>query len=92
MQKINLAERFSQDAHILNGYQPVVTPHIGRAELWQTSGHLDYFEESMFPAMELESERYFLKPMNCPFHVQIFKSRPRSYRDLPLRLAEFGSV
>jgi threonyl-tRNA synthetase len=74
------------------GYEPVYTPHIGKASLWQTSGHLDYFAESMFPGMELEGSHYYLKPMNCPFHILIFKNKTRSYRDLPLRLAELGTV
>ena len=88
----HLAERFSHEAHLLNGYEPVVTPHVGKAVLWEKSGHLDYFADSMFRPMEVESERYYLKPMNCPFHIQIYQSRPRSYRELPLRYAEFGTV
>lgn len=87
-----LAERFSQQAHVLNGYEWVYTPHIGREGLWRTSGHLEYYEDSMFNAIESEGENYYLKPMNCPFHAEIYKSRMRSYRDLPLRLAEFGTV
>jgi len=87
-----LAERFSQEAHLLNGYQWVYTPHIGRANLWQTSGHLDFYREGMYSAIESEGEDYYLKPMNCPFHAEIYKNRPRSYRELPLRFAEFGSV
>lgn len=87
-----LAERFSQDAHILNGYDWVYTPHIGRAELWMTSGHLDFYKDSMYRPIDIEGEEYYLKPMNCPFHIQIFKNRTRSYRELPMRLAEFGSV
>jgi threonyl-tRNA synthetase len=87
-----LAERFSQEAHLLNGYEWAYTPHIGREGLWHTSGHLDYYKDAMFNAIESEGEDYYLKPMNCPFHAQIYKSRPRSYRDLPLRLAEFGTV
>jgi threonyl-tRNA synthetase len=88
----HLAERFSHEAHILNGYDPVVTPHVGKAALWERSGHLEFFADSMFAPMEVESEAYYLKPMNCPFHVHIFKSRQRSYRDLPIRFAEFGTV
>ena len=87
-----LAERFSLEAHILNGYQLVNTPHIGRAGLWKTSGHLDFYKDSMFSSIESEGEEYYLKPMNCPFHIEIYKSNQRSYRDLPLRLAEFGTV
>ena len=74
------------------GYDFVYTPHVGRAELWKTSGHLEFFKENMYPAMELEGQTYYLKPMNCPFHVNIFKNRLHSYRDLPIRLAEFGTV
>jgi threonyl-tRNA synthetase len=88
----HLAERFSHEAHLLNGYEPVVTPHVGKAALWERSGHLEFFADSMFAPMEIESEAYYLKPMNCPFHVHIFKSRQRSYRDLPIRFAEFGTV
>lgn len=74
------------------GYQLVVTPHIGRSQLWETSGHLDFFRESMYAPMQTDGQDYYVKPMNCPFHAQIFKSRQRSYRDLPLRLAENGTV
>lgn len=87
-----LAERFSQEAHLMNGYDWVNTPHIGRSRLWEISGHLDFFKEGMFPPMELDGEDYYVKPMNCPFHIQIYKSRPRSYRELPLRFAEYGTV
>lgn len=75
------------------GYLPVYTPHIGRIELYQTSGHYPYYKESMFSPIVLEEdEQYLLKPMNCPHHIMIYQSRPRSYRELPLRLAEFGTV
>ena len=87
-----LAERFSQEAHLLNGYEWVYTPHIGRENLWQTSGHLEYYRDSMFKAIETDGEDFYLKPMNCPMHSQIYKSQLRSYRDLPLRYAEFGTV
>lgn len=73
-------------------YQGVVTPHLALSELWRTSGHLDFYEQSMFPPMELEGVSYRVKPMNCPFHIQIYEQKVRSYRDLPLRLAEFGTV
>jgi threonyl-tRNA synthetase len=86
-------EDYSRDAHLARGYQPVFTPHIGRSLLWQTSGHLDFFAEGMYPPMELdEGEQYYPKPMNCPFHVLIYRSRTRSYRELPLRLYELGTV
>ena len=74
------------------GYEPVYTPHIGRAQLWETSGHLGYYKENMFPAMEAEDSDYIAKPMNCPFHIKIFQNKTRSYRDLPIRLAELGNV
>jgi threonyl-tRNA synthetase len=74
------------------GYEPVYTPHAVREELFATSGHLQSFSESMFGPLELDEQRYRVKPMNCPGHILIYKSRPRSYRDLPLRLAEFGTV
>ena len=87
-----LAERFSMAAHHLNGYQFVYTPHIGKATLWETSGHLDFYKDAMYAPMEIDAEEYYLKPMNCPFHIQIYKTRPRSYRELPMRLAEMGTV
>ena len=88
-----LMEDYSRQRHAAAGYEFVNTPHITKSELFETSGHLDWFSESMFPPMELEGgQRYYLKPMNCPFHVLIFKSHQRSYRELPLRLFEFGSV
>jgi threonyl-tRNA synthetase len=74
------------------GYQPVYTPHLGRSNLWQTSGHLGFYRENMYPAMELEEQEYFVKPMNCPFHIEVYSNAKRSYRELPMRLAEFGSV
>lgn len=74
------------------GYLPVVTPHIGNIELYKTSGHYPYYKDSQFVPIGVEDEQYLLKPMNCPHHFQIYASRPRSYRDLPIRLAEFGTV
>ncbi|MGO9333802.1 MAG: threonine--tRNA ligase [Acidimicrobiales bacterium] len=86
-------EDYSRSRHEQSGYQFVNTPHITKAELFETSGHLQWFAEGMFPAMELdEGHQYYLKPMNCPFHILIYKSRQRSYRELPLRLFEFGTV
>jgi threonyl-tRNA synthetase len=73
------------------GYQRVRTPHLAKEQLFRKSGHLQHYEEDMFPPMELDEVRYFLKPMNCPFHHKIFANRPRSYRELPLRLAEYGT-
>jgi threonyl-tRNA synthetase len=97
-------EDYSRIRHEEAGYEFVYTPHITKGHLFETSGHLDWYKEGMFPAMHLDEELhedgtvkrqgqdYYLKPMNCPFHNLIFKSRGRSYRELPLRLFEFGSV
>jgi threonyl-tRNA synthetase len=87
-----LAEDFARDEHEKGGYEFVYSPHIGKKNLWETSGHLDWYQENMYAPLDIEGQEYFLKPMNCPFHVQIFKSRMRSYRDLPLRFAEWGTV
>ncbi|MCA9290108.1 MAG: threonine--tRNA ligase [Phycisphaerales bacterium] len=87
-----LAERFSQQAHVINGYDWVYTPHIGKGTLWETSGHLDFYRDSMYRPIDVDGEDYYLKPMNCPFHCNIFKARPKSYRELPVRLAEYGTV
>ena len=87
-----LLERFSQEAHILNGYQWVYTPHIGKAGLWETSGHLDFYRESMYSPIEIDQEAYFLKPMSCPFHVMIYNDGIKSYKDLPVRYAEYATV
>ena len=85
-------EDLSRAMHAERGYQPVFTPHIGKSTLWETSGHLGYFRENMFPPMQLDEAEYYAKPMNCPFHVLVFRSRTRSYRELPLRLSELGTV
>ncbi|MCL1793945.1 MAG: threonine--tRNA ligase [Oscillospiraceae bacterium] len=87
-----LLEQFSQAAHLLNGYQWVYTPHIGRSELWKISGHLDNFRDNMYNPIDIDGEEYYLKPMNCPFHFIIYNSITRSYRELPVRMAEFGNV
>jgi threonyl-tRNA synthetase len=87
-----LIEDFWRDEHLRNGYDLVFSPHVGRAKLWQTSGHLGFYQEMMYPRMEREGNDYYLKPMNCPFHIMIYQSRVRSYRDLPLRFAELGTV
>ncbi|MCX7855893.1 MAG: threonine--tRNA ligase, partial [Anaerolineae bacterium] len=78
--------------HREGGYEIVYTPHIGRAELWERSGHLNFYKENMYAPIDIEGVQYYLKPMNCPFHILIYKSRLRSYRDLPLRWAELGTV
>jgi len=85
-------EQHWRERHWAGGYEILYTPHIGREVLWQISGHLDYYKESMYSPMEIDEQNYYLKPMNCPFHIQIYKSRLRSYRDLPLRWAELGTV
>ena len=85
-------EDLARAMHLERGYEPVYTPHIGKSTLWETSGHLGYYRENMFPPMEAEGAEYFLKPMNCPFHVLIYRSKTRSYRELPIRLSELGSV
>ncbi len=88
----NIIETFWRQAHYDNGYELLYTPHIGRSELWQRSGHLDFYRESMYAPMNIDENNYFVKPMNCPFHIQIYNSQLRSYRDLPLRWAELGTV
>jgi threonyl-tRNA synthetase len=87
-----IAEDFCHQEHEAGGYEFVYSPHIGKSNLWETSGHLEWFAENMYAPLDIEEQQYYLKPMNCPFHVQIFKSRTRSYRDLPLRFAEWGTV
>ena len=87
-----IIEDFWRKEHIKRGYQPVYTPHVGRTKLWEISGHLEYYKENMYPSMKLENVEYYIKPMNCPFHILIYKSRGRSYRDLPIRYAEMGTV
>jgi threonyl-tRNA synthetase len=85
-------EDFWRKEHYKNGYDIVFTPHVGKANLWETSGHLDFYREGMFAAMDVDGQEYFIKPMNCPFHVEIYKCGLRSYRELPLRWAELGTV
>lgn len=85
-------EDHARERHVEGGYEFVYSPHIGKAQLWETSGHLDWYRESMYAPLEIEGQEYYLKPMNCPFHVEIYKSQQRSYRDLPLRYAEWGTV
>ncbi|MCX7750376.1 MAG: threonine--tRNA ligase [Candidatus Bipolaricaulota bacterium] len=85
-------ETFWKEEHYRAGYQLVYTPHIGRSRLWETSGHLDFYREGMYAPMAVEGQEFFLKPMNCPFHIAIYKTRTRSYRDLPIRYAELGTV
>jgi threonyl-tRNA synthetase len=85
-------EQYWRERHWAGDYDILYTPHIGRESLWQTSGHLDFYKDAMYAPMEIDGQNYYLKPMNCPFHIQIYKSHLRSYRDLPLRWAELGTV
>ena len=85
-------EEFWRREHYRAGYEMLYTPHIGRAGLWETSGHLGFYSENMYAPMEVDEQRYYIKPMNCPFHIQIYKTHKRSYRELPLRWAELGTV
>lgn len=87
-----LAEDYCRSEHERGGYDFVFSPHIGKAHLWETSGHLGWYQENMYAPLEIEGQQYYLKPMNCPFHIQIYNSHIRSYRDLPLRFAEWGTV
>lgn len=89
----NILENFIKEELLARGYQPVYTPHIGRVEMYERSGHYPYYADSQFAPVEMQTgERYLLKPMNCPHHIEIYRSQPRSYRELPVRLAEFGTV
>jgi threonyl-tRNA synthetase len=88
----HLVEEYCKNQHLEAGYDFVYTPHIGRANLWETSGHLGFYAENMYAPIKIEEQSYYLKPMNCPFHVNIFNSNVRSYRDLPMRFAEWGTV
>lgn len=87
-----IVEDFWRSEHRKRGYDLVYTPHIGRSSLWETSGHLSFYKENMYAAMEMDGQDYYLKPMNCPFHVMYFKNDLRSYRELPMRIGELGSV
>ncbi len=87
-----LLETFWREEHRRRGYDMVYSPHIGRRQLWETSGHTQWFSEGLFPEMQLEHQTFINKPMNCPFHVKIFDSQTRSYRDLPVRYGELGTV
>jgi threonyl-tRNA synthetase len=87
-----LAEEFCKTEHLAAGYDLVYSPHIGRSTLWETSGHLNFYQENMYAPMDIEGQEYYLKPMNCPFHILMYKDSLRSYRDLPFRFAEWGTV
>jgi threonyl-tRNA synthetase len=85
-------EEYWRTLHDARDYQLVYTPHVGKADLWETSGHLGFYKETMFAPMQVEEQDYYVKPMNCPFHLEIYASRTRSYRDLPMRIGEVGAV
>jgi threonyl-tRNA synthetase len=85
-------EDFWRKAHLENGYELLYSPHMGKSWLWETSGHLGFYKDSMYSGMKVDEQDYFIKPMNCPFHIMIYKTHLRSYRDLPLRWAELGTV
>ncbi len=88
----SIIEEFWRQEHFRNGYEILYTPHVGKANLWETSGHLDFYAEGMYAPMEIDKSDYYVRPMNCPFHINIYKSGLRSYRELPLRWAELGTV
>jgi len=85
-------EDYWRKAHLDSGYEILYSPHMGKSWLWETSGHLDFYKDSMFSKMDVDEQDYFIKPMNCPFHILMYKSHLRSYRDLPMRWAELGTV
>jgi threonyl-tRNA synthetase len=85
-------EDFWRKEHYRNGYEILYTPHIGKSWLWETSGHLDFYKETMYSPMDVDGQDYYVRPMNCPFHIMIYNTKGRSYRDLPLRWAELGTV
>ena len=87
-----LIENFWREEHYKNGYQIVYSPHIAKVNLWHTSGHMDFYKENMYSPMDIEGMPYIVKPMNCPFHIKIYKSKLKSYRELPIRWAELGTV
>jgi len=88
----SIIEDYWRDIHYSHGYSIVYSPHIGKSNLWETSGHLGFYKENMYAPMEIDEQEYFLKPMNCPFHIMIYKSSLHSYRELPLRIGELGTV
>lgn len=88
----HVIEAYWKEQHYKHGYELLYTPHIGQSVLWETSGHLNYYQDSMYSPIDIDGANYYLKPMNCPFHIMAYKSELRSYRDLPLRWAELGTV
>lgn len=88
----DLIEDSWKKLHRQRGYQLMCTPHVAKADLWKISGHLDFYKENMYDQMKIEDELYQLRPMNCPYHILVYKRKMNSYRDLPIRLAELGTV
>ncbi|MDD2228644.1 MAG: threonine--tRNA ligase [Candidatus Cloacimonetes bacterium] len=88
----HLIESYWKEEHLRRGYKLVYSPHVGRSNLWETSGHLGFYKENMYSAMDVEGQDYYIKPMNCPFHISIYNANHHSYRELPIRLAELGTV
>jgi len=88
----HLMEDFWKKEHFKHGYEMVISPHTAKIDLWKTSGHTEFYKDNMFSNMDIEGKEYVMKPMNCPFHIQIYKTKLRSYRDLPIRFAELGTV
>jgi len=88
----SIIEDFWKKEHFSHGYELLYSPHVGQARLWETSGHLDFYSEGMYAPMEIDEKEYYVKPMNCPFHILIYNSKRRSYRELPIRWAELGTV
>ena len=88
----HLMEEFWKQEHFKHGYEMVISPHAAKVDLWKTSGHTEFYKDNMFSNMDIEGREYVMKPMNCPFHIQIYKTKLRSYRDLPVRFGELGTV
>ena len=88
----NIFETFWKEEHYKNDYDLLYTPHIGRSDLWETSGHLNFYQDAMYAPMDIDGNDFYVKPMNCPFHIEIYKTKLRSYREFPLRWAELGTV
>lgn len=88
----HIIEDFWKKIHMKRGYDLLYTPHVAKADLWKISGHLDFYKENMYDQMSVEDELYQLRPMNCPYHILVYKSKLHSYRDFPIRVAELGTV
>lgn len=88
----HIIEELWRKIHIERGYDMLYTPHVARADLWQISGHLDFYKENMYDQMNIEDELYQLRPMNCPYHILVYKRKLHSYQDFPIRVAELGTV